>query len=159
MTARGASYDQTRDQLYVYVTSLQKILVYNNASSANRSIETARDIQIAPYTDEITDVFVDGVNDRLYATNATRRAIYVWDSASTITVSSGNAAPTRIIEIGASPTAIVVDSANRGYIADADDAIRVFDNIHSLNGLSSPVRTISGATTQLSAPRELYLVE
>jgi len=159
MTVSGATYDPTRDQLYVYETSLRQILVYHDASSANRSVAFSRNIQHTPSTEEITDVFIDGASDRLYATNATRRAIYVWDNASTIAVSAGNTAPTRTIEIGASPTAIVVDSANRGYIADADNAIRAFDNIHTLNGFVSPTRIINGAATQLSSPRELYLVE
>lgn len=159
MAVAGASYDDSRDHLYIAESTIRLILVYHSASSANRQVSFARSIQHQPSTEDLTDVWIDSANDRLYATNDRRGEIYVWDNASTVSGGGEEAAPTRTLVIGGSPQAIAVDSSNHGYIADANDTIFAFDDIHTLSGPVTPTRTIRGGSTQLSSPRELFVLE
>ena len=104
-----------------------------------------------------TNVLVDAANDRLYVLSRARKEIYVWDNASTVGVSDST--PTRTFTAGEAPVDIAVDSANRGYIVDRANAILSFDDVHTLTGSPAPNRTVSGAATQLSSPKAVFLYE
>jgi DNA-binding beta-propeller fold protein YncE len=152
----AATYDAVRDQLYVYETKTRTIWVFHKASTLNGETSFSRTIAKGPQTDELSSLFIDAANDRLYATNRAKGEVYVWDNASGVPT---NTAPNRTITVGGSPRAIVVDSGNRGYVADSDNAIKSYDGIHTLSGEVSPTRTITGEGTQLATPIALHMFE
>lgn len=85
--------DNSRDQLYVFTETGTKILIFNNASTANGSISASRIITgAATQLRSPGYLFLDTVNDRLYVPS--NGQILIFNNASTI---NGNVAPTRTI--------------------------------------------------------------
>lgn len=152
-----ASYDEGRDMLYLIEPALNQILVYHAASGLNGASTWNRTIKHSDAKAELTNIFVDAADDRLYVVSRVKGEVYVWDNASAVTESGG--VPTRMFRAGEAPVDIVVDSANRGYVLDANNAILSFDDVHTLTGTPTPTRTISGAGTLLSSPIAIYLYE
>jgi hypothetical protein len=151
------------DDLYVANVGNNKILVFANASTRNGPITPDRTMTNALFTG-IFDCFVDS-GDRLYVVNgsgggANKNKIYVINNAST----KNGAVPidstltvTGAIALGA----IAVDKTQTGYIVEGGGtgAIDVYDTINTRNGAFAPDRSISGASTQLSGPIRVFLVE
>lgn len=151
------SYDEGRDMLYVIETALNQIAVYHSASTRNGASSWSRTITHSSGSVVLTNVFVDAASDRLYVVSRSEKEIYVWDNASAVTGNDGF--PTRTFSAGDAPVDIVVDSSNRGYVLDAENAILSFDNVHTLTGAPTPTRMISGGNTLLSSPIALYMYE
>lgn len=152
-----ASYDESRDMLYVIEAALNQILVYHAASTLNGESSWNRAVTHASGSVVFTNLFVDTVNDRLYVVSRGEKEIYVWDNASAVNASDG--VPTRTFRVGDAPVDIVVDTANRGYVLNGNNAILSFDDVHTLTGAPTPTRTIAGESTQLSSPMALYIYE
>jgi len=136
--------DVANDRLYVSDTG--SILVFNNASTAAGNVAPSRVVSsLAAGT--FAGLFLDTVNDRLYATvNVTfaTTEVRVFDKVS----SAVNASPTRtfsfpanfLFDIAVDTTkniAYVYDFANTGF-----SQISVFDNAAALSGSVAPNRTI-----------------
>ncbi len=138
----GASYDEANDLLYVANRSLsiRGLIVFRRASEL--TAHTGKWIaNVHDSMGDISDVFYDHHNDRLYVTNGSSRSVLVFDDAETI---APQQAPDRTITIGDNPQAIVVDAQGRGYVADITNKIYRIDDID---------------TTQLQAPSALFLTE
>lgn len=157
MQPAPASYDESRDMLYVIDAFLNQILVFHQASALNGESGWSRTVTHISRSVALTNVFVDSVSDRLYVVSRGNKEIYVWDNASTVT--AGDNVPTRTFSAGDAPVDIVVDSSNRGYVLDGNNAILSFDAVHTLTGTPMPTRTIVGEGTQLSSPIALYMYE
>lgn len=147
--------------LYVANNAAGNVLVYADAEGLNGEVAQSRTISSAVFAGtSIFDVFVDA-QDTLYVVSATVGApqVFIFNDASTL---NGAVMPDVILAVagGSRITAIVVDAAGTGYIADYNaNAIYQYDAIATRNGSVAPDRTISGASTQLMQPIRLFLME
>ena len=139
--------DATNDRLYV--ADLRSILVFNNASTASGNVAPSRVVSSFGGVGNFVGIYLDTVNDRLYATvnfNLTNQ-VQVFDKVSTLS----NAPPTRTFTFASNSLIdIAVDtSKNIAYVYNLDPAnltrISVFDNAASLNSTVAltPNRTIT----------------
>ena len=103
---------------------------------------------------------LDTANDRLYVPNAGDNSILVWDK---ISQASENAPPTRFIQGAGTqlsgPIHIEIDSANDLlYVANrGNNSVTVFSSASTIQGNTAPVRTLSGAATQITAISALHI--
>jgi DNA-binding beta-propeller fold protein YncE len=150
----GLFIDPISDRLYV--TSGNSVLVYDDASNLDggniapdRQLSGGSTTLIAP-----TGIFVDIVRNLLYVANGNNQ-ILVFNNAST--VDGGATAPVRTITISASSAGIFVDViADRLYVASGN-SILIFDGASTANSASTPDRTISGGTSRLNQPRDIFV--
>ena len=158
----GGGSSTAKGILYVGCNGEKSIKVFDYMNSTSTDEITAESRVISGDATTInslgySSLYIDPVNDELYAGDTGDLGILIFANASTI---DGNVAPTRTIE-GASttityPYGIAVDVArNDVYVADGSNKILVFDRAQNGNG--APKRTISGANTQLNIPTGLYL--
>lgn len=146
------------DNLYVANMGATNVLVFANASSLNGDVTPTRIITSPDFAGAVViDVFVDAT-DRLYVVDRNGR-ILTFNNASTLN-GAVSADFILLVPPAGQLTAIVVDSADTGYIVDRTNAaVYSYDNISMLNGALTPDRTIQGALTQLSQPLRLFLWE
>jgi DNA-binding beta-propeller fold protein YncE len=101
-----------------------------------------------------TGIFVDIVRNLLYVANGNNQ-ILVFNDAST--VDGAATAPVRTITISATSAGIFVDViADRLYVASGN-SILIFDGASTANSASTPDRTISGGTSRLNQPRDIFV--
>src|SRR4051812_11122928 len=140
--------DATNDRLYV--ADLRSILVFNNASTANGNVAPSRVVSSFGGLGNFVGIYLDTVNDRLYATVnfGLTNQVQVFDNVSTLS----NAPPTRTFTFASSFLIdIAVDtSKNIAYVYNLDPAtsltrISVFDTVATLNSTVAltPNRTIT----------------
>jgi DNA-binding beta-propeller fold protein YncE len=155
------SLDTTSDRLYVANSLNNRILVFDNASTANGNVAPARTIAGASTTLSTPRwIWLDTASDQLYVSNFGSHAVIVFDSASTI---DGDVAPSRTIA-GATttlyaPYGLVLNSvSNQLYVVSfSDNSILVFNNASTIDGNIAPSRTIIGTSTTLNRPRGIWL--
>ncbi|MFQ5463422.1 MAG: hypothetical protein ACE5E5_12460 [Phycisphaerae bacterium] len=107
----------------------------------------------------IEDFVVDD-NDVLFVVDSTPNICVFRD----VTQLDGMVQPDAVVSIGISGAdlqGIVVDSNGTAYVADTEnDAIYVIAGLVNVaTGTVLPDRTLSGAATELSAPRQMFLLE
>ena len=143
-------------ELYVSDLNVGEILVWRDATRISGQVAPRRKVT-HPAMSQPGGVFVDSANDRLYVASTGNGRVLVWENASLL---NGNHAPTQILDVGGAPRAIVVDAANRGYVAmrTTDQVFRI-DDIHMKSGPITPDAILAGASTQLAGPTALFLVE
>ena len=139
--------DATNDRLYV--ADLRSILVFNNASTASGNVAPSRVVSSFAGLGNFAGIYLDTVNDRLYATVnfGLTNQVQVFDKVSTLS----NAPPTRTFTFASNSLIdIAVDtSKNIAYVYNLDPTnltrISVFDNVASLNSTVAltPNRTIT----------------
>ena len=139
--------DATNDRLYV--ADLRSILVFNNASTASGNVAPSRVVSSFGGLGNFAGIYLDTVNDRLYATVnfGLTNQVQVFDKVSTLS----NAPPTRTFTFASNSLIdIAVDtSKNIAYVYNLDPTnltrISVFDNAASLNSTVAltPNRTIT----------------
>lgn len=142
--------DPANDRLYVANSNGADILVFDKISTLTGTSNTSptRTIASANLAAPV-DVAVDTGRDLLYV--ADNGAVVVFASAST---DNGNTLAARILNLGFTPGAILLDSGNnRLFVADdVGNAVDVFDNASTLNGAVTANRRLVGGATQLNAP-------
>ncbi len=151
--------DKAADRLYVS-SEADEVFVFNNASTSNGTAAPARTIVGALTTfNNPTGMWLDTANDRLYIANFIGSSVLVFNNASTI---NGNVAPDRTIS-GANttfqnPIDVWVDTARDIlYVYDKSAlSVLAFDNASTVNGNTTPSRTISGSNTGFSFPGAIW---
>jgi Bacterial Ig-like domain len=152
--------DTARDILYVYDRLALTLMAFNNASTINGNVAPNRTVSGSNTGFSFPGaIWYDSSNDRLYLSDQTALAVYVFNSASTI---NGNIAPDRTITGSnttfADPIGLWLDAASdRLYVADAGSKVLVFNSASTINGNVAPSRTIAGANTGFSGPLGLWL--
>ncbi len=156
---RGINFG-ANDQLYVANgLDVDNVVVFANASALVGSVSATRVIQSPAFAD-VFDAFIDA-NNTLYVVNGAggRNRVDIFANATTL---DGTVLPDASINvIGAGNiSAIVVDFAGNGYIADsANNAIYGYNAIVTRSGLVPPDRTLQGANTGLAGPLRMFLHE
>lgn len=165
---QALALDTQFDILYIANTGNHSILAYENASQSAVQGDLAPTRIITPHGDPSqpesflnhpSALFIDSVNDRLYAVNAggSPPAILVYENA---VVRSGGTIPERVL-IGqnrqlSSPAGIAFSiEQDRLYLLDNNNsgaAVVIFDNFSSRCAISpcDPSRVVAGAQTGLS---------
>ena len=145
------------DDLYVANSVANNVLVYANASNLNGNVAPTRTVTSPAFT-SVFDVFVDA-NDNLYVLNTTG-TVAIFRNAATL---NGPRAPDFTLTLQPPVgvlTAIVVDSNDTGYIVDSTlNAVYTYFNVSTRNGTFAPDALIQGASTQLTQPIRLFLLE
>ena len=148
--------DGANDRLYVADQAGNAIAVYDHASTLNGAVSANRAVQGATNThlSNPGGVQVDGAG-RLVVSNASPPSITIYNNAAT---ADGDIAP--VAEIAGAttglsvPDQIFVDTTGTGTLYNADPGaarVAVFANLNTANGNTAPTRTISGASTGLTA--------
>ena len=138
----------------LYVADGVDLLAFNNASTVNSNTAFDRDIKFG-FT--IAAMYLDSAFDRLYLVDSGTNAIDVFDSASTLNVTT---APSRQL-IGAStllnqPTGVAVDATGKLIVANAgSSSINVYVNAAAINNNTAPVFQITGSNTTLNSPAQI----
>jgi hypothetical protein len=156
---RGISLDAA-GQLYVANGGgIDNVVVLANASALHGAVLATRIIQSPAFAD-LFDAFID-INNTLYVVNGAggRNEISIFANASTLDGAFLPDASITVIGAG-NLSAIIVDSAGNGYVADsADNAIYGYNAIVTRDGLVPPDRTLRGANTGLAGPLHMFLQE
>lgn len=148
--------DVVNDRLYVSNTGNNSVSVYDNASLLNGAVTPDRTL-----TGNLTalnapkGIYVDSTRNLLYVSNGTNQILVFSDAAST----AGNTAPIRTIDGLSTPGGIFVDVlADRLYVANTGaNSILVFDNASTATSTSLPDRVLSGGSSSLNQPRDVFV--
>lgn len=149
------SLDKTRNLLYV--ADGTDIFVYASASTANGTPAPVRDL-VAPF--QLSGIFIDGANDRLYVADQGGNAVAVYDHASTL---NGPITANRAVQGAATllsgPGSVQVDGAGRLVVSNslAPPSITIYANAATADGDIAPVAEIAGANTGLSVPTQIFV--
>jgi hypothetical protein len=145
--------DVPNNRLYVANTGAGDVLVFDNISTLTANSPPPRVIR-SPSLAAPADVALDPARNLLYVADVNEVAVFAGASAA-----NGPTVAVRTIELGFTPGAILLDTANdRLFAADpVANAIDVFDGASVLNGPVIPIRSITGLSTQLSQPLGLRL--
>lgn len=147
--------DKGRDLLYV--ADDIDIHVYSSASTVNGNVAPARDLTV-PF--QLSGIFIDGASDRLYVADQAGNAIAVYDHASTL---NGSITANRAVQGAANthlsgPGSVQVDGAGRLVVSNAlAPSITIYANAATADGDIAPVAQISGASTGLSVPTQIFV--
>jgi len=145
------------DTLYVANNTANNLLVFPNASTLNGTVAPTRTLT-SPAFVNLFDVFVDS-SDNLFVVNF-GGTVLMFNNASSLNGAVTPDFTLAVPVVGATLTAIAVDSQDTGYIVDnANSAVYSYDNISTRNGTLPPDRTIAGSTTQLAGPIRVFLLE
>jgi hypothetical protein len=146
------------DNLYVANTGGNNVLVFSGASSLNGPA-TPR-ILTSPQFRLPFAVFVDR-NDNLFVLNHNAGIPLVLTFKNASTLNGPVTYDTSLtVQGGKAAGGIAVASNGTGYIATyVDNAIYVYDNIQTRNGVVVPDRTIQGTRTGLNHPSGLCLLQ
>jgi hypothetical protein len=149
------SLDKVRNLLYVAADV--DILVFASASTANGNQAPVRDLSV-PFA--VSAIFIDGANDRLYVADQAGNAIAVYDHASTL---NGPITANRAVQGVnnthlSNPGGVQLDGAGRLVVSNASPpSITIYANAATADGDIPPVATISGASTGLSVPDQIFV--
>ena len=149
------SLDKVRNLLYV--ADDLDILVYASASTANGTPTPVRDLSV---NFQLSGIFIDGANDRLYVADSAGNAVAVYDKASTlngpITANRAVQGPNNTHLSG--PGEVQVDGLGRLVVSNAlAPSITIYPNAATADGDIAPVAEIKGATTGLSVPTQIFI--
>jgi hypothetical protein len=149
------SLDKVRNLLYV--ADDLTIHVYASASTANGNQAPVRELTTAF---QLSGIFIDGANDRLYVADQAGNAIGVYDHASTlngpITANRAVQGPNNTHLSG--PGSVQVDGAGRLVVSNAlAPSITIYANAATADGDIAPVAEIAGANTGLSLPTQVFV--
>jgi hypothetical protein len=156
---RGINLDAF-DELYVANgLGVDDVSVLAPASTVDGNVIATRVIQ-SPVFADLADAFVDA-RDTLYVVNGVggRNRVDLFANAATL---DGTFLPDATLTVvgAADISAIIVDSAGTGYIADpGNNAIYIYGNIVTRSGLVPPDATLQGPATGLAGPVRLFLEE
>src|SRR6185312_4163752 len=147
--------DKVRNLLYV--ADDIEILVYASASTANGTPTPVRDLSV---NFQLSGIYIDGANDRLYVADSAGNAVAVYDHASAL---NGPITANRAVQ-GASnthlsgPGAVQVDGAGRLVVSNAlAHSITIYANAATADNDIAPVAEIIGANTGLSVPTQIFV--
>jgi hypothetical protein len=147
--------DKTRNLLYV--ADDLDIHVYASASIVNGNQAPVRDLSVAF---QLSGIFIDGANDRLYVADQAGNAVAVYDHASTL---NGPITANRAVQGTnnthlSGPGGVQVDGAGRLVVSNAlAPSVTIYANAATADGDIAPVATIAGANTGLSVPTQIFV--
>jgi sugar lactone lactonase YvrE len=150
------SLDKVRNLLYV--ADDVDIHVYSSASTVNGNATPARDLTV-PF--QLSGIFIDGANDRLYVADTAGNGVAVYDHASTlasglITANRAIQGPTNNHLSG--PVSVQLDGAGRLVVSNSTGpSITIYANAATADGDIAPVAEIKGANTGLSVPTQIFV--
>jgi hypothetical protein len=150
------SLDKVRNLLYV--ADDLDIHVYASASTVNGNQAPVRDLSV---NFQLSGIFIDGANDRLYVADQAGNAVAVYDHASTlasglITANRAVQGPTNTHLSG--PGSVQVDGAGRLVVSNASaPSITIYANAATADNDIAPVAQIAGANTGLSVPTQIFV--
>jgi len=162
ITPMALFVDPVNDRLYVANTGGDSVLIYDNASTLNGSNVTPSRTLVGVLTTLIspTGIYVDTTRNLLYVANGTNQ-ILVFNNAAIAASAPGNInlAPQASIPILSASAGIFVNvMADRLYVSNTSaNSIFVFDGASTANSSSSPNRTLSGGTSALNQPLDLFV--
>jgi hypothetical protein len=147
--------DKVRNLLYV--ADDLDIHVYASASTANSNQAPTRDLSV---NFQLSGIFIDGANDRLYVADQAGNAVAVYDHASTlngpITANRAVQGPTNTHLSG--PGEVQVDGLGRLVVSNAlAPSITIYANAATADNDVAPVAEIKGANTGLSVPTQIFI--
>jgi len=148
------SLDKVRNLLYV--ADDLEINVYASASTVNGNQAPVRVLTTAF---QLSGIFIDGANDRLYVADQAGNAVAVYDHASTL---NGAITANRAVQGAATnlsgPASLQVDGAGRLVVSNSlAPSITIYPNAATADGNLAPVAQISGGNTGLSVPTQIFV--
>jgi hypothetical protein len=149
------SLDKVRNLLYV--ADDLDIVVYASASTANGTPTPVRDLSV---NFQLSGIFIDGANDRLYVADSAGNSVAVYDHASTlngpITANRAVQGPNNTHLSG--PGEVQVDGLGRLVVSNAlAPSITIYANAATADNDVAPVAEIKGANTGLSVPTQIFI--
>jgi sugar lactone lactonase YvrE len=149
------SLDKVRNLLYV--ADDLEIHVYASASTVNGNQAPVRDLTV-PF--QLSGIFIDAANDRLYVADQAGNAVAVYDHASTL---NGPITANRAVQ-GATnthlsgPGSVQLDGAGRLVVSNSlAPSITIYANAATVDGDIAPVAEIAGVNTGLSVPTQIFV--
>lgn len=149
------SLDKVRNLLYV--ADDLDIHVYASASTANLNQAPVRDLTVSF---QLSGIFIDGINDRLYVADQAGNAVAVYDHASTL---NGPITANRAVQ-GVNnthlsgPGSVQVDGLGRLVVSNAlAPSITIYANAATADADIAPVAEIKGTNTGLSVPTQIFV--
>jgi len=159
---RGLTLDLAADRLYVANSYANTVVIFDNASTLDGDVAPTRVIS-GEHTllNDPRGIEVDPARDQLYVVNRTdsydpHRPVVVF----TATIASGNITPTRAIAHSSLfyPTGSFLLSDTLYIATGPYNAIHIYDNVSTANGIVTPTRELKGVlTTTLIAVRNLFV--
>jgi hypothetical protein len=152
------SVDTTRNLLYVADDT--QIEVFGSASTADGPTTPLKTFKPGF---AVGAVFIDGVNDRLYAADQTGHAIDIYDIASTlatgaITASRTLGSPTATLTHLGKPAGIQIDGGGRLVVSnDSAKSITIYNNAATVTGDIAPSAEILGSNTGFIRPNQIAI--
>jgi len=150
------SLDKVRNLLYV--ADDLDIHVYASASTANGTPTPVRDLTV---NFQLSGIYIDGANDRLYVADSAGNSVAVYDHASTL--ASGLITANRAVQGPnnthlSGPGEVRVDGAGRLVVSNSlAPSITIYPNAATADGDIPPVAEIKGAATGLSVPTQIFV--
>jgi sugar lactone lactonase YvrE len=154
LSPTDVSLDKTKNLLYV--ADDLDIHVYASASTVNGNAAPAREL-IVPF--QVSGIFIDGINDRLYVADQAGNGVAIYDHASTL---NGPITANRAVQGAATqlsgPGSVQVDGAGRLVVSNSlAPSITIYSNAATADGDIAPVAEIAGANTGLSVPTQIFV--
>ena len=148
------SLDKVRNLLYV--ADDIEILVYASASTANGTPTPVRDLSV---NFQLSGIYIDGANDRLYVADSAGNSVAVYDHASTL---NGPITANRAVQGAAThlsgPGSVQVDGAGRLVVSNSlAPSITIYPNAATADNNIAPVAEIAGANTGFSVPTQIFV--
>jgi len=143
-------------ELYVANNGGNNVLVFSDAGNLDGDVSPNRIITSDAFLD-VYDAVVDK-DDNLFVVDSGGQ-VFIFNNSSAL---NGSVLPslTLIVQGAEMLTSMVVDSNGVGYIADyEDDAVYIFDNAATLNGVFTADRTLQGGNSSLNGPIRLFHYE
>lgn len=150
--------DVVNNRLYVANTNGNSVLIYDNASILNNSVAPTRTLAgVTTTLNAPTGIYVDTTRNLLYVANGSSQALVFNNSV--IVPGNNNLAPLRTITILSNSAGIFVDVlADRLYVSNtANNSIHIFDAASKANSSSVPDRILSGGSSTLNIPRDIFV--
>lgn len=155
LSPTDVSLDKVRNLLYVADDLV--IHVYASASTVNGNPAPVRDLSVKF---QLSGIYIDGANDRLYVADQAGNAVAVYDHASTL---NGPITANRAVQ-GVNnthlsgPGSVQVDGAGRLVVSNASGpSITIYANAATADNDVAPVAEIFGANTGLSVPDQIFV--
>ena len=155
LSPTDVSLDKVRNLLYV--ADDLDIHVYASASTVNGNQAPVRDLTV-PF--QLSGIFIDAANDRLYVADQAGNAVAVYDHASTL---NGPITANRAVQ-GATnthlsgPGSVQLDGAGRLVVSNSlAPSITIYANAATVDGDIAPVAEIAGVNTGLSVPTQIFV--
>lgn len=149
------SLDKVRNLLYV--ADDLDIVVYASASTANGTPTPVRTLSVIF---QLSGIFIDGANDRLYVADSNGNSVAVYDHASTL--ASGPITANRAVQGAAThlsgPGNVQVDGAGRLVVSNSlAPSVTIYANAATADNNVAPVAEIKGPNTGLSVPTQIFV--